>query len=128
NGLMTPIITRHGGSIVKTLGDGLLVVFPTPAAACHAAVEMQRSSQEVNVHLSRASAITITVAIHAGDVFRYNEDVFGDVINVTARVSSITNPGTILLTQPVRSVLSDAEFVTSFATRAFLKGKSEPLE
>ena len=128
NRFMTPIITRHHGSIVKTLGDGLLVVFPTPNDACRAAVDMQRSSLEVDAHLSRTSGITITVAIHAGDVFRYHDDVFGDVINVTARVSSVTNPGTILVTEPVRSALGDTEFVTSFATRALVKGKPEPLE
>lgn len=128
NRIMVPIITRHGGSIVKTLGDGLLVVFPDPAGACRAAVEMQQSAQEANSSLPGASTITITVAIHAGDVFRYNNDVFGDVINVTARVSSVTNPSTILLTEPAKRSLSNTEFITSFATRAHLKGKAEPFE
>ncbi len=128
NRLMAPIIASHGGSIVKSLGDGLLVVFPGPDHACRAALEMQQSTQEVNSHLSGASTITITVAIHAGDIFRYKNDVFGDVINVTARVSSLTNPGTILITQPVNGALNNSEFITSFATRAYLKGKTDPLE
>ena len=128
NRMMTPIITGHGGSIVKTLGDGLLVVFPSPDKACGAAVEMQRSTEEVNLNLSGGAKITITVAIHAGDIFRYKDDVFGDVINVTARVSSLTNPGAILLTEPVKQQLHEVEFVTSFATRAYLKGKTEPFE
>jgi class 3 adenylate cyclase len=128
NRLMTPIIARHGGSIVKTLGDGLLVVFPAPIDACRCGIEMQCSTQEVNHNLSAGATLTITVAIHAGDIFRYRNDVFGDVINVTARVSSLTNPGTILLTEPVKQVLDDVEFVTSFATRTYLKGKTEPFE
>ena len=128
NRLMAPIIAQHGGSIVKSLGDGLLIVFPSPDHACRAALEMQQSTQEVNSHLSGASTITITVAIHVGEIFRYNGDVFGDVINVTARVSSLTNPGTILITQTVKGALSSSEFVASFATRAILKGKLEPLD
>lgn len=128
NRVMTPIIAGHGGSIVKTLGDGLLVVFPTVNEAGRAAVQMQQRTQEASLDSSGASAVAITIAIHAGDIFRYNDDVFGDVINVTARVSSFTNPSTILMTEAARRQLDESEFLTSFATKAYMKGKAEPIE
>ena len=128
NHFMLPIIAQQGGSIVKTLGDGLLVVFPSPESACRAAIEMQRSAQKVNSSLPGSSTITITVAIHAGEIFRYNNDVFGDVINTTARVSSVTNPGTILLTEAASKQLKDIEFITSFATRTHFKGKTDAFQ
>jgi class 3 adenylate cyclase len=127
NRLMTPIIARHHGEIIKTLGDGLMVVFPDPPLACHAAIEMQRATQEINLNLPGSSTLTITVAVHAGDVFKYQNDVFGDVINTTARVSSLTNPGNILLTEVVKNSIDGADFITSFATHAQLKGKTDPI-
>lgn len=128
NKFMAPIVSRYAGEIIKTMGDGLLIIFPDAQRACHAAIEMQQSSQKINLNLSTASNLTITVAIHAGDIFKYQNDVFGDVINTTSRVSSLTNPGSILLTEAVKNLLDETDFITSFATHAQLKGKTDPFQ
>jgi adenylate cyclase len=104
---MRPIIARHEGTIVKSLGDGLLVTFPNSEQACTAAIEMQQHTQTDKLNLTGGAKIAITVAVHTGDVFLYKDDLFGDVINTTARVSSITNPSTILITNAVRRTFHD---------------------
>lgn len=124
---MIPVIQKHGGEVVKTLGDGLLVVFADPVEACRAAIEMQLGTSRVNPKLGSPEEIAITVALHYGEVFFYREDVFGDVINTTSRISSLTNPGTILLSQDMKQQVADSEFAISYATKSELKGKPQPM-
>ena len=90
------LIERHGGRIVNTAGDGLLADFPSVVEAVQCAVEVQR---ELAGDASRA--MRFRIGIHLGDVMVDGGDLFGEGVNLAARLQSLAEPGGILISQPV---------------------------
>jgi adenylate cyclase len=91
--LIDPKITEHRGRIVKTTGDGMLVEFASVVDALHCAVEVQRGMAERNTEVPHDKRIELRVGIHQGDVIIEGDDIFGDGVNVAARLESIAEPG-----------------------------------
>jgi adenylate cyclase len=100
--LVDPKITEHRGRIVKTTGDGILVEFASVVDALRCAVEVQRGMAERNAEVPQDKRIELRIGIHQGDVIIEGGDIFGDGVNVAARLESIADPGGICVSARVQ--------------------------
>jgi adenylate cyclase len=101
NGILVPIIERHRGAVLKFIGDAVLASFDSAGDAVHAAVEIQRALAKRAAEQPHAKPMTLRIGIHVGDVVQKDNDVFGDGVNIAARVQPQAEPGGICLTQTV---------------------------
>ncbi len=97
--LVDPAIARHGGRIVKTMGDGLLVEFPSVVDATRCALAVQQGMAERNQSEAPERAIVFRIGINLGDVIVEADDIFGDGVNVAARLEQLAEPGGIVISQ-----------------------------
>jgi TolB-like protein len=95
--LLDPTIAAHRGRIVKTTGDGLLVEFASAVDAMRCAVEVQRCMAGQNTEVSPELRIEFRVGIHVGDIIIDDSDIFGDGVNIAARLEGIAQPGGICI-------------------------------
>jgi adenylate cyclase len=105
--LVDPKITEHRGRIVKTTGDGMLVEFVSVVDAVRCAVEIQRGMAERNANVSAATCIQFRIGINVGDIISDNNDIFGDGVNVAARLEALAEPGDILVSRNVFDQVRD---------------------
>jgi len=105
-GLLDPKITEHRGRIVKTTGDGMFVEFASVVDALRCAVEVQRGMTERNADVAQDKRIEFRVGIHQGDVIIEGDDIYGDGVNVAARLEALAEPGGICVSGRVQE---DAE-------------------
>jgi adenylate cyclase len=94
-GCIDPIIKEHQGRIVKTTGDGILIEFPSTVEAVRCAVRVQRSMADTEDKLPPDRRITFRIGVHEGDVVVESGDLFGDGVNVAARLEGLCEPGGI---------------------------------
>src|SRR6516165_10059901 len=99
--LVDPKIAENRGRIVKTTGDGLLVEFASVVDALRCAVEVQRGMAERNADVPQDKRIEFRVGIHQGDVIIEEGDIFGDGVNVAARLEVLAEPGGICVSSRV---------------------------
>jgi class 3 adenylate cyclase len=104
--VMKSVCEEHGGRIVKTIGDEAMAVFPLPANAAYAAIAMQ--TQISAMRTSTGAPLAIHVGFHFGPVIDDNADVFGDAVNVAARLSSLAKAGQTLASAETVETLSPA--------------------
>jgi adenylate cyclase len=100
--LIDPAIAKNRGRIIKTTGDGLLVEFHSVADAVQSAVEIQRRMARRNADLPAARWIQFRIGINLGDVIFEDDDIFGDGVNVAARLQELAEPGGICVSRAVR--------------------------
>ena len=91
--LIDPKISEHNGRIVKTTGDGLLLEFTSVVDAVRCAVEVQRGMAERNAGVPLDQRIDFRLGINVGEIIIENEDIFGDGVNVAARLQELAEPG-----------------------------------
>ena len=129
NMLMFPVIEEAGGRVVKTIGDSIMACFKDPSEAVRAAAEMQRvlNSDRANKPLED-DHIHIRVALHMGPGLEKDNDVFGDVVNATAKVQQQCDPDQILITDILLEPARRAGFQCAKLGRAEIKGKDEALD
>jgi class 3 adenylate cyclase/outer membrane protein OmpA-like peptidoglycan-associated protein len=94
-------IREHRGRIVKTMGDGLLVEFASVVDAVLCAVEIQREATVRNLEVSADRRIVFRIGINLGDIIIEGDDIFGDGVNVAARLEALAEPGGICISQVV---------------------------
>jgi adenylate cyclase len=92
-----PIVAGLGGRIVKTMGDGLLLEFPSVVAAVECAVAIQKLMRERNAATPQNKRILYRIGVNLGDVLIEGEDILGDGVNIAARLEGICEPGGILV-------------------------------
>jgi class 3 adenylate cyclase/pimeloyl-ACP methyl ester carboxylesterase len=95
--LVRPMVAAQGGRIVKLMGDGALVEFPSAFGGVVAAVEIQRAMSKPEVSCGSAEPIRLRMGLHAGDVIVEGEDIFGDCVNLAQRLQAAAEPGGVLL-------------------------------
>jgi adenylate cyclase len=100
--LVDPKIAEHRGRIVKTTGDGMLVEFASVVDALRCAVEVQRGMAERNAEVPLDKRIEFRVGIHQGDIIIEEGDIFGDGVNVAARLEGLAEPGGICVSGRVQ--------------------------
>src|SRR5512141_2942262 len=93
--LVDPKITEHRGHIVKTTGDGMLVEFVSVVDAVRCAVDIQRGMAERNADVPAERRIEFRVGINVGDIISDANDIYGDGVNVAARLEALSKPGGI---------------------------------
>jgi len=96
-----PLIAAQGGRIVGTAGDSLLADFSSVVDALNCAVEMQQAARAVNDPLPPGRRLELRIGVNLGDVIVDGAELFGDGINIAARLQAIAKPGTICISQPV---------------------------
>ena len=105
--LVNPKIAEHRGRIVKNTGDGLLAEFASVVDAVRCAVEVQRGIAERHVDVPLEKRIELRIGINLGDVIAEGEDIFGDGVNVAARLEALAEPGGICVSRMVRDNVRD---------------------
>jgi len=100
--LIDPAIAEHQGRIVKLTGDGMLVEFPSVVNAVDCAAEVQRGMRDRNHDVAADRRIEFRIGINLGDVIVDDDDLFGDGVNVAARLESVARPGGVAVSQSVR--------------------------
>jgi TolB-like protein len=94
---VNPAIAAHGGRIVKNTGDGFLAEFPSAVEAVRAAIQFQTSINDLTIGDVADRRIAFRVGINVGDVIVEPHDIFGDGVNIAARLESIAEPGNICI-------------------------------
>lgn len=105
--LIDPKITEYRGRIVKTTGDGILVEFVSVVDAVRCAVDIQRGMQERNIDVPPEAGIQFRIGINVGDVIIESADIFGDGVNVAARLEGLADPGGIAVSSVVHDQVRD---------------------
>jgi class 3 adenylate cyclase len=105
--LTDPKIKEHHGRIVKTTGDGLLVEFPSVVDAVRCAVEVQRGMLDRNAETLEDKRIAFRIGINLGDVIIDGDDIYGDGVNIAARLEALSEPGGICISRVVRDQIRD---------------------
>jgi class 3 adenylate cyclase len=96
-----PLITAHGGRIVGTAGDSLLADFSSVVDALGCAVEMQRAVRTINDPVPPERRLELRIGVNLGDVIVDGDDIFGDGVNIAARLEALAQPGTVCISQTV---------------------------
>ena len=105
--LVDPKIKEHHGRIVKTTGDGMLVEFSSVVDAVRCAVEIQLGMVDRNAEISEDKRITFRIGVNLGDVIIDGDDIYGDGVNIAARLEALAEPGGICISRTVRDQIRD---------------------
>jgi len=95
--ILDRFIGQHGGRIANTAGDSVLAEFGSAVDAVQCAVDAQAALGEVNSHLSLDKRISFRIGIHVGDVMVRGGDLFGDGVNIAARLQALAQPGSVCI-------------------------------
>ncbi len=118
-------LKAHGGSEVKTLGDGFMTSFSSATKALECAIAMQRAFAESNE--SSKEPILVRVGLNAGEPIAEDDDLFGTAVNEAARITATANGGEILVSDVVRQLVKGKDFLFSDVGERQLKGLDEPV-
>src|ERR1700746_1847991 len=105
--LLDPKIAEHHGRIVKTTGDGLLVEFASVVDGVRCAVEVQQAMPERNTDVGVDSRIELRIGINLGDVIVEGDDLYGDGVNIAARIEALADPGGVFVSNTVNDQVRD---------------------
>jgi adenylate cyclase len=100
--LIEPKIREHRGRVVKTMGDGFLATFESVLGAVRCAVEVQRGMAERNAAVPEPVRLVFRLGIHAGDMMIDGDDIYGDGVNIAARLETMSEPGGICVSARVQ--------------------------
>jgi TolB-like protein/class 3 adenylate cyclase len=102
-----PKVEEHRGRLVKTTGDGMLIEFQSVIDAVRCAVEVQQAMAERNAEVPEARRIEFRIGINLGDIILDDDDIFGDGVNVAARLEGLAEPGAICVSRVVHDQVCD---------------------
>ena len=102
---LEPTLARHGGRLVKLTGDGALVEFPSAVDALNAAIAFQQAVAEANRDQPEDTRIVFRIGLHLGDLIVEGEDLYGDGVNVAARLEAEAPPGGIVVSRAIREAV-----------------------
>ena len=114
NKLLMPIVAHFEGKVIKTIGDSFLITFESPTNAVQCGTYMQHTLRKYNHGLQEGEQIHIKVSINSGEVTVTDMDVFGDAVNVAAKIEKATNPDEIYFTENVFLAMNKAEVPNAF--------------
>jgi TolB-like protein/class 3 adenylate cyclase/Flp pilus assembly protein TadD len=126
--LFDPKIAEHHGRIVKNTGDGALVEFASVVDAVRCADEIQRGMAEHNIDVPQVRRIEFRIGIHVGDIIIEDHDIFGDGVNIAARLEGIAEPGGVCMSDDAyRQVRGKVEIACDDMGQQSLKNIADPM-
>jgi adenylate cyclase len=126
--LVDPAIAAHRGRVVKTTGDGVLVEFASAVDATRCAVKVQRDMAERNADVLLESRIEFRIGIHVGDIIIDDNDIFGDGVNIAARLEGIAEPGSVCISDDAyRQIRGKVDVTFDDMGSQSLKNIAEPM-
>jgi adenylate cyclase len=126
--LVDPAIATHRGRIVKTTGDGMLVEFASAVDAARFATELQREMADGNAGVPPELRIEFRIGIHVGDIIIDDDDIFGDGVNIAARLEGIAVPGGLCISDDAyRQVRGKIDIAFDDIGEQTLKNIAEPM-
>ena len=123
--IVLPILQAKGGKLVKTIGDAFLMTFESPTDAVLGGVEVQEALRQHNSDKGHEDRIEIRIAINQGEVNLSDNDVFGEPVNITARIEAIAEAGEVFFTDAVYLAMNKKEVPSSEVGLLQLKGIPE---
>src|SRR5262249_32037925 len=105
--ILQPLVTKHHGRIVKLMGDGVLVEFGSAVEAVECGVRLQEAMEAANAKLPGVKRVVLRIGINLGDVIVEGGDLYGDGVNVAARLQSLAEPGSIVISGKVRQEVAN---------------------
>src|SRR5262249_31165441 len=99
--VLQPLIAQHRGRIVKLMGDGVLIEFASAVDAVECGVQLQGGMDSANARLPEDRRILLRIGINLGDVVVEGSDLYGDGVNVAARIEGLAEPGSVFMSQTV---------------------------
>src|SRR6476620_2080544 len=96
-GVLDPLVAKHEGRIFKVTGDGVLVEFASAVNAVQCAVDLQQEMALANDGISEDRGIVLRIGVNLGDVMVESGDLYGDAVNIAARLEAMAEPGGILV-------------------------------
>jgi adenylate cyclase len=127
-GLADPKISEHRGKVVKHTGDGVLAEFGSAVDAVRCAIEVQRGMAEQNATMPQVKRIEFRIGIHVGDIIVDDNDIFGDGVNIAARLEGIAEPGGVCISDDAqRQVRGKVDFAFEDMGPQNLKNIVEPM-
>src|SRR5579864_5160491 len=119
-------IQQYEGTVVKTIGDSAMAEFPNPGSAVRAAVDIERQFLKLNLTLPEDQRVEVRIGVHTGVGFRKRNDLFGDVVNVTARIVKRTAPAQILISRPMYEAISkESDLHCRWLSKLTIDGRTE---
>ena len=100
--LIDPKIAEHRGRIVRTTGDGMLAEFASAVDAARCAVDIQLAMASANLNVAATKRVELRIGIHVGDIISDDGDIFGDGVNIAARLEGLAEPGGICVSARVQ--------------------------
>lgn len=129
DGLVRDVVLKFGGTIIKSLGDSFMVDFSSAVNAVRCAIEAQEQFWNYNQGKSEFDKIQIRVGIHLGDVITVGNDIYGDGVNIAARIESITEPTRICVSADIYNQVKNKMPIRAFCIGSIeLKNIAEPVE
>ena len=98
---LAPLVTRHGGKVIKTIGDAVMASFEKPLQAIDCAIAMQQQLWDINQQSADDTPLRAKVSLHYGSALVEANDVFGDLVNMSARLNGLVEPDQILISHEV---------------------------
>ena len=127
--VIRPILARHNGREVKTIGDAFLVEFPNAVDAVRCAYDIQRAIREFNLSLDNGRRIHLRVGVHAGEVVESQGDISGDAVNVASRIEPLAEDGSVCISDRVFDLVKGkVDFAFSNMGPKTLKNVLMPME
>jgi len=126
--LLSPIFKKFRGTIIKTIGDAFLVTFHSPTDAVLCGMQVQKELTKYNDSVSESDRMEVRIAINSGEVAIKNNDVFGEPVNIAARLEGIAEAGDIYFTESVYLSMNKAEIPTAEVGYRHFKGIPEEIK
>ncbi len=128
DGIVRPVLKSHKGKVIKTIGDAYMVTFESPTNAVLAGMRIQEGLAAHNATSPSIEHLEMRIAINSGEVNVKNDDVFGEPVNVAARIEAIAEPGEVYFTESVYLSMNKNEIPTADVGHRHLKGIPEEIK
>lgn len=125
--LLLPVVKSYDGILIKTIGDAFLLTFASPTNAVLCAVMMQEKLKEFNSSVEQGEKIEIRIAMNTGEVILRDGDVYGEPVNIAARIESLTEANEIWFSESTYLAMNRQEVPTSLLGEYRLKGIPEAI-
>jgi len=125
--LLLPILEDYGGRLLKTIGDGFLLTFESPTNAVLTSITLQEALREHNAGVGSSARIEVRIAVNTGEVTLSDGDVYGEAVNIAARVQEVAKPNEVYLTESTYLSMNKAEALAVPVGRRAFKGIPQPV-